>query len=116
MKIMRIKGVSGSQQQSPDRGLESSGNALESGGVTDGSYSNSRSKIVSSSQTPEGRIGLLRYRIDVETRLMEGANTIMKVANPNDKKSGQTVSWLLFTSMSSSPKKFFCFAYFQVCN
>nr|CAA73558.1 Protein kinase C-related kinase (PRKSD) [Suberites domuncula] len=41
------------------------------------------------SQTPEARISLLRYRVDVETRLMQGARSIMK-ANPNDKKSWQS--------------------------
>ena len=44
------------------------------------------------SQTPEARLSLLRYRIDVESRLMQGARSIMK-ANPNDRKSWQSVSW-----------------------
>ena len=40
--------------------------------------------------SPEGRVGMLRYRIDVESRLLKGAKSIMK-ANP-DKKSWQSVS------------------------
>ncbi len=43
------------------------------------------------SQTPLARIEMLRYRIDVETRLMQGARSIIK-ANPTDKKSMQSVS------------------------
>ena len=35
--------------------------------------------------TPEGRIGLLRYRVDVETRLLQGARSIIKAQS--DKKS-----------------------------
>ncbi|XP_064395091.1 serine/threonine-protein kinase N-like isoform X3 [Halichondria panicea] len=38
------------------------------------------------SQTPVARVDILRYRIDVESRLMQGARSIIK-ANPNDKKS-----------------------------
>ena len=41
-------------------------------------------------QTPEGRVSMLRYRVDVETRLMEGAKSIIK-ANPKA-KSSQSVS------------------------
>ena len=40
--------------------------------------------------SPEGRVGMLRYRVDVESRLLKGAKSIMK-ANP-DKKSWQSVS------------------------
>ncbi len=82
MKIMKIKGVANAQA-SPERTLESSGTG-EAG---------SRSKAMFS-QTPDGRLAILRYRIDVETRLMQGARTIMK-ANPNDRKSWQTVSLAL---------------------
>ena len=46
------------------------------------------------SQTPETRLSLLRYRVDVESRLMQGAKSIMK-ANPNDRKSWQSVSVLV---------------------
>ena len=35
--------------------------------------------------TPEGRIALLRYRVDVETRLLQGARSIIKAQS--DKKS-----------------------------
>lgn len=84
MKIMKIKGVA-SSQPSPDRALESSGEGACSSG-------SSRSKA-QFSQSPEGRVSVLRYRIDVETRLMQGAKSIMK-ANPNDKKSGQTVRFI----------------------
>ncbi len=45
------------------------------------------------SQTPQTRIEMLRYRIDVETRLMQGARSIIK-ANPTDKKSMQSVRYL----------------------
>jgi len=90
MKIMKIKAVAANSHQSPDRGLESSGGALESGGAGDASQNNVSGKSkASSSQTP---INVLNYRIDVERRLMKGATSIMMVANPNDKKSGQTVS------------------------
>ena len=37
-------------------------------------------------QTPEGRVSMLRYRVDVETRLMQGARSIIK-ANPKAKSS-----------------------------
>ena len=37
-------------------------------------------------QSPEGRISMLRYRIDVETRLMHGAKSIIR-ANPKAKSS-----------------------------
>ena len=37
-------------------------------------------------QSPEGRVSMLRYRIDVETRLMQGAKSIIK-ANPKAKSS-----------------------------
>lgn len=74
MKIMKIKGVANTQA-SPERTLETSGTG--------------ESKQFFHS--PEGRVAILRYRIDVETRLMQGANSIMK-ANPNDKKLLQTVS------------------------
>ena len=47
------------------------------------------------SRTPEGRVAMLRYRIDVESRLLKGAKSIMK-ANP-DKKSWQSVSPSIFT-------------------
>ena len=40
--------------------------------------------------TPEGRVAYLRYRVDVEGRLIEGAKKIMK-ANP-DKKAYSSVS------------------------
>ena len=97
MKIMKIKAVANSQQQSPsDRGLESSGGASESGGAGgDGSQNNVGRPKATSLQTPEGRINILNYRIDVERRLMKGAASIMMVANPNDKKSGQTVSGIM---------------------
>ena len=42
------------------------------------------------SQTPLARVEILRYRIDVESRLMQGARSIIK-ANPTDKKSMQSV-------------------------
>ena len=42
-------------------------------------------------QTPEGRVSMLRYRIDVESRLMQGARSIIK-ANPKA-KSSQSVGW-----------------------
>lgn len=76
MKIMKCKGV---PQASPERSLEASGG-----------HGENRSKA-QFFQSPEGRLAMLRYRIDVETRLMQGAKTIMK-ANPADKKSWQTVS------------------------
>ena len=79
MKIMKIKGVVGTQA-SPDRTLDHQGNG-EAG---------FKSKALFF-QSPEGRIAILRYRIDVETRLMQGAKSIMK-ANPNDRKMWQTVS------------------------
>jgi protein kinase N len=56
---------------------------------------NERSQKVSkstSSQLPEGRVSMLRYRIDVETRLMQGARSIIK-ANPKA-KSSQSVRML----------------------
>lgn len=82
MKIMKIKGVANAQA-SPERTLESAGTG-EAG---------SRSKA-QFFQSPEGRLAMLRYRIDVETRLMQGAKSIMK-ANLTDKKLSQTVSSLL---------------------
>jgi len=54
--------------------------------------------------SPEDRIALLRYRIDVESRLLQGAKSIMK-ANP-DRKSWQSVSSIPFCEfccVSSSP-------------
>ena len=47
--------------------------------------------IAPSQSSPENRVSMLRYRIDVETRLMQGARGIMK-ANPNDRKCSQSVS------------------------
>ena len=44
-------------------------------------------------QTPEGRVSMLRYRIDVESRLMQGARSIIK-ANPKA-KSSQSVGWIV---------------------
>lgn len=41
-------------------------------------------------QVPEVRVSMLRYRVDVETRLMQGAKSIIK-ANPKA-KSSQSVS------------------------
>lgn len=76
MKIMKIKGP----QSTPERTAESTG----------GHEAGSRSKA-QFFQSPEGRMAILRYRIDVETRLMQGAKSIMK-ANPNDRKMWQTVS------------------------
>ena len=78
MKIMKIKGVAQQTQASPERTLEVSSDSA--GG---------KSK---SFQSPEGRVSTLRYRIDVETRLMQGARSIMK-ANPTDKKMWMTVSF-----------------------
>ncbi len=83
MKIMKVKGVV-SSQASPERGLESSGG--EAG----------RKALFF--QSPECRMAILKYRIDVEARLMQGAKSIMK-ANPNDRKMWQTVSgWVWFKS------------------
>ena len=79
MKIMKIKGVV-QAQASPERSLEHS----------QGTESVSRASKNQFFQTPEGRLSMLRYRIDVETRLMQGAKSIMK-ANPADKKMWQTV-------------------------
>lgn len=79
MKIMKIKGVA-STQASPERTLESS--------TTGEANSRSRAQFF---QSPEGRMAILRYRLDVETRLMHGAKSIMK-ANPNDRKMWQSVS------------------------
>ena len=50
-------------------------------------------KSTNSSQLPEGRVSMLRYRIDVETRLMQGARSIIK-ANPKA-KSSQSVCVLI---------------------
>ena len=83
MKIMKIKGVANTQA-SPERTLESSGTG-EAGSRSKAQYF----------QSPEGRLAMLRYRIDVETRLMQGAKSIMK-ANPTDKKLSQTVSFYIF--------------------
>ena len=47
--------------------------------------------------SPGDRIALLRYRIDVESRLLQGAKSIMK-ANP-DKKSWQSVSSIPFCEL-----------------
>lgn len=80
MKIMKIKGP-----PTPERTSESASGAA--GAATE---AGSRSKA-QYFQTPEGRVAILRYRIDVETRLMQGAKSIMK-ANPNDRKMWQTVS------------------------
>ena len=77
MKIMKIKGP----QSTPERTAESAVVGGEAG-------SRSKAQFV---QSPEGRMAILRYRIDVETRLMQGAKSIMK-ANPNDRKMWQTVS------------------------
>lgn len=66
MKIMRLKGA----QSTSDKSLEDSGKSFLS--------------------TPQGRVSYLRYRIDVESRLIEGAKKIMK-ANP-DKKAYLSVS------------------------
>ena len=92
MKIMKIKAGAKGQQSAGDKGLESSGNAIESGVGLDSLVNSTNRSKTGASQTPEGRINLLKYRIDVETRLMKGATSIMMAANPNDKKSGQTVS------------------------
>lgn len=67
MMVMRLKGQV--QAQSPDRHVEDRKNRLS---------------------TPEGRISMLRYRIDVESRLLQGAKSIMK-ANP-DRKSWQSAN------------------------
>ena len=67
MKILRIKATM--HQGSPNRYVEDGKNRAT---------------------TPEGRIMLLRYRVDVETRLLQGAKSIMK-ANP-DRKSWLSVS------------------------
>ena len=92
MKIMKMKGVVGTQQ-SPDRALESSsGSAGEAAalGYASGSYNGKfRAQF---NPSPEARMSLLRYKCGVETRLLQGAKSIMK-ANPNDRKSGQTVSF-----------------------
>lgn len=85
MKIMKIKGVA--QATSPERNLEASGT---------GEASRSKTQYF---QSPEGRLAILRYRIDVETRLMQGAKSIMK-ANPADKKMWQTVSLDVDASLS----------------
>lgn len=77
MKIMKIKGP----QSTPERTADSAG-AGESQG---------RSSKAQFFQSPEGRVAILRYRIDVESRVMHGAKSIMK-ANPNDRKMWQTVS------------------------
>lgn len=58
---------------------------------------NERSQKVSkptASHSPEGRVSMLRYRIDVETRLMQGARSIIK-ANPKA-KSSQSVCMLKY--------------------
>lgn len=77
MKILKVKGVAAS----PERSLDASV-------AGDSSGSKSKAQFF---QSPEGRLAILRYRIDVETRLMQGAKSIMK-ANPTDKKMWQTVS------------------------
>lgn len=79
MKVLKIKGVANAQA-SPERTLESAGTG-EVGGRSNAQFF----------QSPEGRMAILRYRIDVETRLMQGAKSIMK-ANPSDRKMWQTVS------------------------
>ena len=61
-------------------------------GETEGSSQRSMGSVP---QTPDARIALLRYRVDVETRLMQGARSIMK-ANPHDKKNWQSVSPAVF--------------------
>ena len=63
-------------------------------GETEGSSQRS-GPMGSVPQTPDARIALLRYRVDVETRLMQGARSIMK-ANPHDKKNWQSVSPAVF--------------------
>ena len=44
--------------------------------------------------SPEGRIALLRYRVDVETRLLQGARSIIKAQTDKkaDKKNVEVVS------------------------
>ena len=46
--------------------------------------------------TPEGRIALLRYRVDVETRLLQGARSIIKAQSDkkSDKKHLEVVSYV----------------------
>ena len=67
MRIMRLKGQ---QQQQPEISKdEQTGNFMSK---------------------PEGRVAYLRYRIEVESRLMEGAKKIMKAI---DKKSHSSVSF-----------------------
>ena len=80
MKIMRLKGAQ-STGSSAEKGVEDSGKSFLS--------------------TPQGRVSYLRYRIDVESRLIEGAKKIMK-ANP-DKRAYLSVSDHLCSPDSFSP-------------
>ncbi len=61
------------------------------------------------SQTPLARVEILRYRIDVESRLMQGARSIIK-ANPTDKKSMQSVRiWQRYNYVHGIATNFFMF-------
>ena len=66
MKIMRLNVMSSTHKDDEERSQKLSKSAP--------------------AQTPESRVSMLRYRVDVETRLMEGANSIIK-ANPKAKSS-----------------------------
>ena len=70
MKIMRLNVMSSVHNKDEERENEQSQKFSKS----------------APAQSPEGRVAMLRYRIDVETRLMQGAKSIIK-ANPKAKSS-----------------------------
>ena len=77
MKIMRLNVINSAHK--------------EEEGETERSQKLSKS---APTQSPDGRIAMLRYRVDVETRLMQGAKSIIK-ANPKAKSSQSVSEYIL---------------------
>ena len=91
MKSMKIKKII-SNQPPMDNMLELSREESEATTLDDfdGSYSTRFTTNFVPSQ--EVRRALLKYKVNVETRVMQGAKSIIKV-NRNDRESVQTVSF-----------------------